>query len=239
MKIPSLKDYFGKEIIEKGRAYYQEQRVKDLIGNKEVITATVIGNRNYRVTLNLKQLDFRCTCPYSGNCKHEVAVLFTLRNAKEITTTGAIQKDLKNKSKKELILLISEMMIAEPRLKNLISNKSKYIKQAIRDLDSEEDIDKLIEGIENLHATIKNQHNPLDALIALFHQAFAIHSEIGYEDSLYNSVYPILETISAEAKNLPKNKRREVIQGMVDLTKDDESFWDSIDDEGLGIIKYD
>lgn len=43
----------------------------------------------------------------------------------------------------------------------------------------------------------------------------------------------MLGSISKEAKKLPKEKRKSILQGLVDLTSDYDFLWDGIDDSGL------
>jgi uncharacterized Zn finger protein len=63
IKIPSLKNNFGSEIVERGYDYYKQGRVKNLIVDGKKAKAIVIGNRNYRVTIDLAKNNFKCTCP--------------------------------------------------------------------------------------------------------------------------------------------------------------------------------
>ena len=50
-------------------------------------------------------------------------------------------------------------------------------------------------------------------------------------------MFIILERISKETKKLPKDEHRLLLQKLVDLTRDYDFFWDSIDNSGLK-LKY-
>lgn len=82
MKTPSLKNNFAGHIRERGLDYHKKRRVRDLLINENTVTATVLGNKNYRVRINLKNDSMKCTCDF--NCKHEAAVLYALRSSKNI-----------------------------------------------------------------------------------------------------------------------------------------------------------
>ena len=50
-------------------------------------------------------------------------------------------------------------------------------------------------------------------------------------------MFIVLERISKEAKELPKDERKALLQKLIDLTREYDFFWDSIDDKGLK-LKY-
>ncbi len=108
-KIPQLKNNFGSEIIKRGYDYYEQGRVKNLIIEGKNAKAIVSGTRNYRVTINLQNSNFKCTCPYESNCKHLVAVIYELRNNSKIATTEDLKSKLNKKSKEELIEILQKI----------------------------------------------------------------------------------------------------------------------------------
>ncbi len=233
MKIPSLKDNFRTEIRERGYDYYKDGRVKNLIIDED--TATVIGNRNYKVRIDLKKGSFRCTCPCDFNCKHAVAVLYALKNSQEIETVDNIKTKLNEKSKLELIKILQKVLVSEPRFKALISEDVKDIKKQIKSLgvDYDEDVDTLIDEVDQLYELIMEKDNRLNTLVDLFKQCFFIWEDFGGVEPLEDSMFAILEAISKDAKKLPKNKRLSLLQNLVDLTREYDFFWDSIDDRGV------
>ena len=86
------KDEFAPHILARGRKYYEEGRVSQLIQYENRITAHVDGTEDYRVEIDLPggmPDNWRCTCPYAaqGDCKHKAAVLFAVE-AGEYTFTG-------------------------------------------------------------------------------------------------------------------------------------------------------
>ena len=239
IKIPSLKNNFGSEIIERGKKYFKQGRVRSLVVDGDSVAAVVIGNRDYRVRINLKTGDFKCTCHCEFNCKHVVAVLLALKEKKLSMKKDEIDTILKDKSKEELIDLMKKMLISEPNLKKIINNTVQNLKERIENLkmNDEEDIDSFVDEVDQLYEeSIKNSQS-LDCLVALFKKCFSFYSEYGGIEPLEESMFIILERSSKEAKKLPKDEHRLLLQKLVDLTKDYDFFWDSIDDRGLK-LKY-
>lgn len=80
----SWKDWFQPHILERGRVYFNEDRVSDLERTEDGYTAFVDGTEEYRVEILLDGdsiEDMLCDCPYAedGNyCKHMAAVLFAV-----------------------------------------------------------------------------------------------------------------------------------------------------------------
>ena len=87
MQIESWKNWFQPHILERGRAYFEEDRVSVLERTEDGYTATVEGTEEYEVEILLDGdsiEDMLCDCPYAedGNaCKHMAAVLFAVAAA--------------------------------------------------------------------------------------------------------------------------------------------------------------
>lgn len=241
MKLPSIKNNFGSAVRERGLNYYREGRVRNLILDGDIVKATVRGHRNYRVTVNLSDNIFKCTCPCDFNCKHAVAVLYELKENSNIETTDDLKTQLAKKSKEELIIVLQKILVSEPRFRKLLIDSSKDLKKAIATLnfEDEEEIDDFIEEIEELYELILKNENKLNNLVLLFKKCFEIYDDCGGIEDIEDSMFNMLEQISKEAKKLPKEKRKELIQELVDLTEDFDFFHDSIDDRGVEIsYKY-
>ncbi|MFT9451829.1 SNF2-related protein [Liquorilactobacillus ghanensis] len=87
-------DFFADRILTRGKSYFKQSRVKDLLYNKQqrTWTAAVQGRRLYHVQINLDDrgefVNLSCSCPFAkqGNpCKHLAAVLYTLTAGKVLT----------------------------------------------------------------------------------------------------------------------------------------------------------
>lgn len=86
------KDEFAPHILARGKKYYKEGRVYQILQYGNRITAHVDGTEDYCVEIDLPggvPDNWLCTCPYAvqGDCKHKAAVLFAVE-AGEYTFTG-------------------------------------------------------------------------------------------------------------------------------------------------------
>jgi len=70
--------------FERGRNYYDDDRIKSIDIDGEQITATVRGSRAYDVEITLTDdpIQTWCSCPYdyAGDCKHIIAVLLAVND---------------------------------------------------------------------------------------------------------------------------------------------------------------
>lgn len=79
-----LNYYVDKFIKHRGFEYFQQNRIKDLKFDNNVVNATVIGTKSYSVEIefdkDLFPITLVCTCPFNekGICKHIVALLYKL-----------------------------------------------------------------------------------------------------------------------------------------------------------------
>lgn len=74
-----LTDWFEDRIVDRGQKYQQQGRVSDLSLTKSGnLIAWVEGTKRYATTVEITEgelLDSWCTCPYTADCKHGVAVI--------------------------------------------------------------------------------------------------------------------------------------------------------------------
>ena len=74
-------------IVSRGRTYYDDRNVTELSHPSESVwRATVYGTDEYDVIIQLqdeKIISSHCSCPYDLGeyCKHEIAVMYALREA--------------------------------------------------------------------------------------------------------------------------------------------------------------
>ena len=94
MKI-NFESEFLEHILSRGYEYYLNDTVSNVkIDEDNTISATVIGNNNYEVNLEIEDdifLDGDCTCPYyksNGYCKHMAAVLYYLNEHKVLKSNN-------------------------------------------------------------------------------------------------------------------------------------------------------
>ena len=84
-------DYlFTREILKRGRQYFESGKVKGLTHRGGTYQAKVLGTKVYDVEAYLTDRMYPkmfCNCAYGGNCKHEAAVLYAIE---ELDETGRI-----------------------------------------------------------------------------------------------------------------------------------------------------
>ena len=95
-------------IVQRGRRYYRSGAVTECTEEDGEVRAEVQGSENYRVRMEIDDDgtigSHRCSCPYDYGefCKHEVAVLYYLRDARKKAAHKAevedIVADLKQKA---------------------------------------------------------------------------------------------------------------------------------------------
>lgn len=94
-------DNFQKEIddviVERGWNYYQDDCIKSIVYEQglNIYSAIVAGTDDYNVTVELKDkevLALSCDCPYDMGpfCKHQVAVLYKLKEIRKDNKTVAV-----------------------------------------------------------------------------------------------------------------------------------------------------
>ncbi|MCD7892920.1 MAG: SWIM zinc finger family protein [Erysipelotrichaceae bacterium] len=72
-------DEFWSEILNRGFDYYINGHVKDFSVSDDLITAKVVGSKDYQVKITLHDnhvSHMSCNCSYGNNCKHMAAVLY-------------------------------------------------------------------------------------------------------------------------------------------------------------------
>ena len=80
-------DYFDKNILDRGFAYYNNHEIISIKKTKNKVSAEVSGSETYHVKIDLDDLSsMSCTCPHflGGNkCKHLAAVMFAVSEGVE------------------------------------------------------------------------------------------------------------------------------------------------------------
>ena len=82
-----FEDYFDSNILHRGYAYYQENRILDIWYQDNHVYAYIDGSQIYKVEFEIKNNKIKkyyCSCPYAEgyeyDCKHMAAVLYYLRD---------------------------------------------------------------------------------------------------------------------------------------------------------------
>ena len=87
-------------IVQRGRRYYRSGAVTECTEEDGEVRAEVQGSENYRVRMEIDDDgtigSHRCSCPYDYGefCKHEVAVLYYLRDMRKKAAHKAEVEDI-------------------------------------------------------------------------------------------------------------------------------------------------
>lgn len=83
----NIDNLFKKEIIERGKDYYNNNKVTLIEKQNEATFAVVSGKQNYLTTIHYinetKEMQMSCTCDCNFFCKHMYATLLAMKNNEE------------------------------------------------------------------------------------------------------------------------------------------------------------
>ncbi len=118
ISLKNFEEYIEEKILKRGLDYFESGMVEDLrVCENSFFQAYVEGTQPYEVEIQIihgKIQSHKCDCPYDWGeyCKHEVAVLYALRDwfaenyvrrkPIEKTTTQELQELLKNANDEQL-----------------------------------------------------------------------------------------------------------------------------------------
>ena len=151
------KEHFQPWILERGRAYWKEGRIKELDRTEDLITARISGTSGeaYQVKVLLEHDDIRemtCTCPYAvknSTCKHMAAVLFAMQ---DFETTGEVEgyqqfpwrEELNGMNEDELRKVLSDLAANDPELQERLVLRRKDVNSRLLWNAWEETLDRIV-----------------------------------------------------------------------------------------------
>ena len=110
MTIDNFEEHVGSKILSRGKSYFNKGNVSDLDRIDSRWTATVHGSYDYEVELTVtpKGIESFCDCPYDWGmyCKHEVAVMFAIR---EDLQSGGQKTQAKSKERQSIHTLLKSL----------------------------------------------------------------------------------------------------------------------------------
>ncbi len=122
MNLNNFEKHIEPKILDRGFSYYEYDYVQEVeqVGRKE-FSAAVLGSEEYSVYIQLSEalevISHDCDCPYEWGayCKHEVAVLYYLKDSKlyeepvKEGKIGKIRNKLKELKKEEIVEILIEL----------------------------------------------------------------------------------------------------------------------------------
>ena len=123
MNLNNFEERIERKIIDRGFSYYENDYVEDFEQvDKGEFTAIVEGSESYSIFINLDKnleiIDHSCNCPYDWGeyCKHEVAVLFYIKDSEEYKKKpdntgkiGILKREIEKYNLKELKKMIIDL----------------------------------------------------------------------------------------------------------------------------------
>ena len=151
--LTNFEKYIDSKILERGKSYYNSDSVVEFEKlNDRDFRAVVIGTRSYSVGVELNDeqeiIRHHCTCPYNygSYCKHEVAVLFHLReteayrdNFAAVGPVSRLKDRLDIMPKRDIVQLVVNQASADRSLLHDLLTDLDIPDSAYLDMDDGED----------------------------------------------------------------------------------------------------
>ena len=171
LKNRDVKALCSRQVFERGLAYFREGRVSNAQIYGMTLRADVQGSefRSYRIKIEYDNKSGRlfpnCTCPFDQEefCKHSITLLLHwIHRREEFLNIDLVLKELRNKSKEELLTLIEESIRMNPDIIFHVSSPhSETFKKRLEALFSNQvdyyNVHELIEKLEE----VRNRANKL------------------------------------------------------------------------------
>lgn len=227
--LKNFEKLFSGQFLERGRDYYKEGAVKNVLKEGNTITANVQGNALYRVSIDLKTEEMECSCPCDFNCKHMAAVLYSLR-ANKAGETDKLFAPLKNKSKEELEEIVKKMVMDNPEHAIFINSDKTSLEREIRQLWLTEDGHSFQMKCRRLLEMVLKTEKPLELELKLFRKLFDIYDHNGSIESMESAMFKLLKETRKELKK-PENKTQKpkIIKEIKNLVNEYDWFLDAIE----------
>ena len=166
---------FSPWILERGRNYWEDDRVESLRQDGNTVTAVVCGTEDYDVEIEIGRggnvAYMSCTCPYAeegNNCKHMAAVLFAIdadimeqdgiQHNGEGATILPWQEALTGLSPEEMRQLLSELAQSDRGLQERITTLHGQVAQEVLEATWEIQLAEIPEKYTDRHDYIDYNH---------------------------------------------------------------------------------
>lgn len=114
-ELTNFEKEFDSTIWQRGKEYYREGLIGNVIKSGDMIKAESYGNSTYHLKINMKTKDMTCSCPCDFNCKHLAALIIWLKNNKLNDFSEQIKK-LNSMSKTELVNALRNILEKQPEI---------------------------------------------------------------------------------------------------------------------------
>lgn len=238
-----IRSVFGERTFSRGLDYFESRYVRMGVKKGDSLIGTVQGSapHPYRVNIEIgDHIQAECTCPVGNTCKHGVALLLQWIHDKDFfTDCDHILTLLREKSKEELIEIITMMLEKEPALASKLvfsehfrekkMNKEtllREIRRIGRDLDYYA-IPGVVEGLEEIKGrgdNVREEGHVADALevyLSLIEWGVEAFEE-GVDDSdgdLGDVLIACVEDFREAAEPLGEEQKKEVLHRILKIVE--------------------
>ena len=164
-----VKELCSRHVFERGLAYFREGRVSNTQIHNITLRGDVQGSesRSYRIKIEYDgkkgKLIPKCTCPFDQEefCKHSITLLLHwVHRREEFLNVDLVIKELRNKSKEDLLTLIEESIRMNPDiLFHISSPNSEAFKKRLEVLFSSQvdyyNVHEIVEKLEEVRNRAK------------------------------------------------------------------------------------
>ncbi len=160
MEESEIKHVYGEAIFERGKGYFKEGRVLNVVKFRNKLFGEVIGTERYNTEVQLDDFQCNCSCPYRHNCKHGVAVLLRYSSG-EYTEGDEVMERIESASREDLKEMVERLVSVNPQelLPYLLplSEKGDVSEKLVKGLDKQ--IKTMLKSIEHYYADMEFVHD--------------------------------------------------------------------------------
>lgn len=113
--LSKLEKEFDSTVWQRGREYYREGLIGSVVKSEDIIKAESYGSSTYRLEINIKTKNMKCSCPYEFLCKHLAALIIFLKNNKVREFSEQANK-LNSMTKSELVAALNTILEKNPEM---------------------------------------------------------------------------------------------------------------------------
>ncbi|VEU79915.1 SNF2 helicase associated domain-containing protein [Haploplasma axanthum] len=170
MNFSNFEKEINNTIIKRGKDYYKWGTVENIEHNQynNTITANVLGSSDYYYDTevqihNNEIIDYNCSCPYEGVCKHVVALLYEIRGNHELNelVRGTSNNNILSNSSyyKKLETVTEQYMVTSTDFDNFYKTLIEYIESLkLPSTDVIKQIQIYFNFGQRNHANMENYH---------------------------------------------------------------------------------
>ena len=193
MQMKGWRGLFEPHILERGKEYFEDGLVDEIIRKEDQVSAVVCGSEDYDVEIGFMDgdvADLYCSCPYAErgeNCKHMAAVLFALEDGEWEAASEKSRKEIE-----ELVDSVPEVRLRELLVELAMKDDSicRKLKAARRRQENIFDIEEMFEEAVQI---AKNHQDDYDSDDGEWWEEDCAECEEEFRELLEHCIWPLLE----------------------------------------------